>query len=402
MPKRTKLVFDRNLDDTQKYNIYRDGNSGVTSASELIMEIAQPAAETTVKDVVGETLTPDTDYLVYTAGHQSIINDATNFPITVYVNGTEETAGFTVNYTKGLVTFDVALTVDDTVTMDYSYDAVEVLDDDGSQANVTFLGTMAEDVTAPDIPANPSLVADGANNKAVLGWDAVTDDNGDEFFYKVEAEDGAGNRSTLTAEVSATLKEGLAANPYILEESADGGTTWNVNSELATTSFEELDVDTTAPDPASDVSSNTVKGSTAGTADATLTWTNPATDNGTLSNAYRLKAQDAVGNVSSPTAEIAPVEVVSGLNNILIKRKVDDGSYPTFEDTTSEIVLDTTDFATESVVDSGLADDTVYNYAIFVTDNAGNVSTATTVQATVSDLTDPGTVTGLTAEEVTV
>jgi hypothetical protein len=401
MPKRTKLVFDRNSDDTQKYNVYRGNQTGVTSSSELVMEISQPAAQSVIKDVVGETLSADAEFLVYTAGHKNIINDGTNYPVTVYVNGTEQTTGFTINYLLGKVTFDVALTVNDVITMDYSYDAVEVLDDDGTQTNVTFLGTVAQDLAAPDIPANPGIVGDDANNKAIVSWDGVLADNGSQYFYKVEAEDEVGNKSTLTAEVAAVLTEGLHANPYVLEKSEDGGNTWSIVGEFSTTSYEETGVDTTAPDGvASLVSTVTEVGDPLKPA-VQLTWQNPADDNETMSLTYRVKSQDANGNVSSPGAAVGPVPVSTGLKRVFIKRKVDDGTYPTNNDT-SLVVFDSTDFTNQSFVDLDVAEDTIYNYSVFVEDNAANVSVAATVQASVGDFTAPETVTGLAAEEVTI
>ena len=39
----------------------------------------------------------------------------------IYINGTEQTTGFTIDYQAGSVTFDTALTSTDTVTVDYSY-----------------------------------------------------------------------------------------------------------------------------------------------------------------------------------------------------------------------------------------------------------------------------------------
>lgn len=398
MPQRAKLLFDRNSDDTIKYNVYRDILSGVTTGSDKIMEIDQPAEQSNIKEVIGEELTPDGDYLIYTAGHQNWINDGINYPVTVYVNGTEETSGFTINYIQGKVEFDSALTVDDVVTVDYYYDAVEVLDDDGSQQGVTFLGAAAGDDMAPEVPANPSITGDNANIQAAVTWDSVID-QGREYFYKVEAEDDAGNTSTLTSEVSATLTEGLANNPYVVEVSEDGGSTWSVLEETSELQVIESNIDVAAPDTVATLSSSVTENE--GTGDIQLTWTNPAADNGSMSKMYRIRARDAAGNLSDYAEELSPVEVISGLDKIVIKRKIDDGSYPTFEDG-STVVTEIIDFATESFTDAGLDDENTYNYSIFVIDKAGNVSDRATVQAAIGDTVDPETVTGLTAEEVTV
>lgn len=396
MSKRTKLVFDRNNDDTVKYNVYRDKEAGVTSSSELVMEVSQPDAQTVIKEITDEVLEADGDYLVYTAAHQNIIEDETDYPIVVYVNGTEETEGFSVNYVLGTIEFDSALTADDTVTLDYAYDAVEVLDDDGSQENVTFIGSMAQDVAAPDVPANIDIVADDENNKVVVSWDEVTEDNGSEYFYKVEAEDDAGNKSTLTSEVSAVLTEGLSDTPYVLEKSEDEGETWSVVGEFDSTSYEETDVDTEAPDTVSSLASTVNEEPS-----VQLTWSNPDSDNETMSLSYRIKAQDKNGNVSDASTAVGPVGVATGIKRVFIKRKVDDGDYPTNDDD-SLVVFDETDLTQESFIDLEVEEETVYNYSVFVEDNAANVSKAATVQASVGDYTAPETVTGLSAEEVTI
>ena len=96
-------------------------------------------------------------------------------------------------------------------------------------------------------------------------------------------------------------------------------------------------------------------------------------------------------------AAVESVEVKSGLDKIVIKRKIDDGTYPEYNDS-SDVVVEITDFEIETYTDAGLADGTGYAYSVFIVDKAGNVSEAATVQAFVTDVTSPSSVTGLQAK----
>lgn len=395
MAKRIKIIFDRNNDDTAKYNIYRAIEPEVTQSDELILEVAQPESGTNTIQVENEELSTS-DYLTYEAYHKKWIEDDTNYPIVVTVNDTVQETDYTIDYENGQIIFDVALNSDDIVKASYFYDGVMVLDDDGEQEGVTFLGSVAIDDVPPIVPQDPSIIADNENNQAIISWEEITD-QGRIYFYKVEAEDEAGNKSTLSTEASAEVTEGLDDLPYIVEVSSDNGETWSIYEETSDLQVLEELVDDAAPDTVTDLTSSITLNSDQGTGDVQLSWTNPESDKGSMSAIYRIKSKDAAGNESDYTAELGPVEVISGLQKIVIKRKLDDGTYPTFEDE-STVVTEITDFNVDSYDDLNLDDQSIYNYSIFVIDNADNISTAATVQADIGDATSPDTVTGVEAE----
>ncbi|MEW6769994.1 MAG: hypothetical protein AB1330_01190 [Bacillota bacterium] len=66
--------------------------------------------------VTGETLTADATYTVYTAAHSFKPGS-----VTVYVNGTAQTTGFTLDEAAGTVTFASPLLSTDVVTADYTW-----------------------------------------------------------------------------------------------------------------------------------------------------------------------------------------------------------------------------------------------------------------------------------------
>jgi len=394
VPKVIRLSFDRNLDDTIKYNVYRDVSPGIDRTNEKVMEIVQPLALTNIEQVKGEVLTGDTNFLTYKGLHRNWVNDDENYPVKVFINGVPQASGFEVDFADGRIVFDVALAADDVVAADYHYDAVVALDIAEEQPGVTMLGAPAKDKAAPTAPKNLSIVANPLTNEAILTWQESTD-QGTKYFYKVEAEDEAGNYSAMTAEVDVTLTAGLHQKPYIIESSKDGES-WEVVRETDELQYVEAAVDVTPPETVAELTASVTAEPNAGFGDVTLTWINPSDDCGTLSKRYRVRARDAEGNYSSYAA-VESVEVKSGLDKIVIKRKIDDGTYPEYNDS-SDVVVEITDFEIETYTDAGLADGTGYAYSVFIVDKAGNVSEAATVQAFVTDVTSPSSVTGLQAK----
>ena len=86
-------------------------------------------------------------------------------------------------------------------------------------------------------------MANPLTNEAILTWQESTD-QGTKYFYKVEAEDEAGNYSAMTAEVDVTLTAGLHQKPYIIESSKDGES-WEVVRETDELQYVEAAVDVT-------------------------------------------------------------------------------------------------------------------------------------------------------------
>ena len=179
----------------------------------------------------------------------------------------------------------------------------------------TYLGPEPYDNLGPDTPTGIGLVKDDALNRATLSWNALAGDNGVNYYYRVRAIDDAGNFSDLSNEDEGLIISGLAADPYLVEASADGSTGWAQVSAQNTTSFVEQDIDVAGPDPVTDEASTVAGTATEGKVDITLDWTNPTKDNGTNSKHYRVRAVDANGNHSDYTAVQEAVEVVTGITH---------------------------------------------------------------------------------------
>lgn len=382
---RIRLTFDRNLDpETAYYNIYRRTEPKVTSQDRLVMTVAQPASPNLIA-ISGEQLTrvgPGR----YRARHRQWLAEA--IP-TVLVDGSVPLVGYRVERETGTIYFDEAIDHRLIVSASYHFDGVQVLDHDGEQPGVTFHGPVAYDQAPPGVPATVSLLADDANERVVLMWTAPPS-AGTRFFYRIEAVDHEGRKSKLSIEQSALVVENLDSVPFVIERSWDLGGTWTRATRTNKTIFVEQYAGLAPASALTDVSAQVELVLSSGTAGVRFDWTLPAPQR-IESPLYRVRAISKNQIISEPSGPVGPVTALAGVEAIVVRRKLWDGAYPTYDGTDAETVAAVPGSDT-TFLDTGVPDESTWAYALYVK-SGGLVSAPVCVKVEIGDASSPDPVT---------
>lgn len=387
--KRVQLTWSRNQDDnTKKYRIFRAIHKGVTRKDALIMEVDHIVVPKPI--AVTENLLIRTEAQIYQSKYKNIMPESDEFPIVVTINGTNINdlgVGYGVAYEEGQFIFDVDFALGDEVIASYFIDGLRVLDtDEVTQEGVTYFGPTARDRTENSVPSNLSLLPDASTGRLELTWsDAST--IGQQFSYRIEAIDEFGNFSILSEEEFIFLKEGLSNEGYVVERSFDGSN-WHTVAKQIEPKYFEYGVDTEPPSPATNVLSSVNLHLGEGTADIILSWNAAGPGISSVSPRYRVRSVSAMGIVSASSSVVGPVYLTSEIKKYVIRRKVYDGAYPTFDGNDAD-VIGSTDGTTLTYTDKEVSDNTSFAYSIFTVDAADNHSLAATILVEVGDATSP-------------
>lgn len=390
--RRIRLIFSRNHDDnTKAYRIYRSTKSPVTRKDTLVMEVAHPQVPKPVR-ITGDVLAMETSY-AYRARFPRLMPNSEAYPIVAYVNGLDvRQLGITFEVDEdGLFLFSTSFSESDVITADYYLDALSVLDtDEVEQEGVTYYGPPARDLLEAAPPENVYLQAYADSLAVQLSWESSTK-GGQPYHYRVEAVDKYGNFSFLSPEVTIVLNE-TDDEQYIIERSVDG-INWEAVARQYTRTYIEYVADTNPPDVPKNLQAQVVLKHGTGKADVHLAW--EAADEGppSASPQYRVRAVSSQEVVSEPSLVVGPIYLASPINGYVIRRKVYDGSFPSFAGSDA-ITVGHTDAQTVQVVDTDVDDNTVYAYAVFAVDKANNPSMAATILVDVGDATSPPPVSG--------
>ncbi|MNP22503.1 hypothetical protein D3C76_1151770 [compost metagenome] len=113
---------------------------------------------------------------------------------------------------------------------------------------------------------------------------------------------------------------------------------------------------------------------------------------------YRVRAQNRVGITSDPSAVVGPIPFKVELDYILIRRKMYDGSLPSYDGIDAETVAKITDISATQFIED-VPDNTQYVYGLWVVDKGGNYSAIASTTIFIGDATAPITPLNLKARE---
>lgn len=385
--KRIQLTWSRSQDDkTKSYRVFRATTPNVTRKELLVMEVAHNIVPAPIS-VQGEVLKKKENNS-YEAKYKNIMPDQDHYPVQLFLNGTDVTQlgiHYGVDYENGMFIFGTAFNDSDEVVASYYIDGVRVLDtDEIEQEEVKYFGPTARDRTEAPIPENVTLFPDHPNGRVILSWpDSST--TGQPFHYRVEAIDEYGNFSMLSHEESIFLKEGLDNKGYLVERSFDN-VSWHNIARQAENEYIEYGIDQEPPAPATNLQESVELNYSERTGDVTLSWDAALGGTPSASPFYRVRTISALGTLSRPSAVVGPVYLTSEVTHYIIRRKVFDGTYPTFDGNDATTVGQS---ETLLFTDANVPDNTAYGYSIYSIDAAGNHSIAATIKAEIGDATPP-------------
>ena len=361
------------------------------------MEVEHTILPTPVK-VVKDKLTLSEEGF-YLSKYKNIIEDPVNYPTEITYNGIPiESLAIEagIEGERGVFYFPHTFSPSDDIVATYWIDAIRVIDtDEIEQKRVTYMGPSARDRTESTIPDNVSLLPEPDNGRIKLFWaDSMT--LGQAYYYRVEALDEHGNFSVLSIEEGTVIREGLDVEGYIVERSFDGAN-WYVVSSQASTEYFEYGVDLFPPDAPIGLAHKEILHLGLSRGDVQLKWAKPGLGSPAISGMYRIRARTTLGTVSPPSIFVGPVYLTSTIKRYVIRRKVYDGTYPTYAGNDA-VTVGIVNAGELSFVDYAVPDETEYGYAVYALDAAENVSLASTVLVTVGDATPPPKVSGFRAK----
>lgn len=352
----------------------------------MVMEVEHPMLPVPAQ-VTNDVLTKHENGY-YLSNYQSIMPDEETYPISITLNGIEiSTLGIsvTIMHEEGIFLFSTTFAPEDEVLATYHIDGLRVVDaNDSPQEGVNYFGPAARDRTESTVPINLVLIPEHTNGRVVLKW-AQSVTAGQQYYYRVEATDAYGNFSELSLEDSVFLHEGLAYEGYLVERSYNG-TDWGIVSSQGAEEYVEYGIDRDAPNPPLNVESLVTLNNGQSTADVQVTWQEGSLGQAAVSPMYRVRSVSALGGVSLPSEVVGPVYLISTIDRYVIRRKINDGSIPTY-DGPDAITVGVTDHLTLQITDLAVVHMTDYIYGVYAIDKAGNVSMAATTIASIGDAT---------------
>jgi hypothetical protein len=379
---RSSLIFDRNQgDETVRYQVYRGLKYPVSRQDRLIMTIEQP------EDI--HPISIEDDHLQrigagrYRSAHRNWIAESE----VIKVNAAETEVAYSIDHATGVVTFEEIFEPADVVEASYDFDGIHVLDHTGQQpmAGVTFHGPYAYDQSPPTAPIDVTIEADDVNDRVVVRWE-VAPSPGTIFYYRVEARDEDSRSSLLSVTRSGRLLDNLDGAPFQVEQSFDAGLTWEVLGRTHRPAWVTPYASWGTPVPAGNVGASATLDALSETGEVTMTW--DLIVPGLIDSAsYRISAISKNQFFSEVSQTVGPVEATNTIESIVIRRKISDGSFPTYGGGDAETVAEL-DGDAITFVDEDLADETVWAYSIYVLNAVGGVSTAATVLVSLGLSTD--------------
>jgi hypothetical protein len=389
-----RLTFDRNHDPlTKMYRVYRSTDPHVSRNSTHVMDIMDPGQPNPIR-VTGEVLKQITTRS-YKMAHKNVFPSLKDMAVNIYVNGEDASSqgfNYTLDLKNGVVKFNLPLPKGSVVTADYSFDGIQVIDYDVPQTGVRYYGPVAQDRSKPGPPRNLSIVPDPDRNRIVLTYQPGTV-GGQKFYYRIEATDGNTLFSELSKTVGTYVYEGYADHGYVIEKSMDGQV-WSVIARTNELQYADYGVDKAPLNAVSGLTASVQLNEGQGTGNVTLTWENPLVDPAAASGLYRVRVISQAGIYSDPTDPVGPVYLATKPWKIVIRRKKNDGSVPSYDGSDAITVTEITDMTQNGFVDVA-PDKTEWCYAVYRVDRGGNYSMASTVVVPIGDATPPAKVTGV-------
>lgn len=395
--KRVQLTWSRVKDENIKYyRVYRGTKPNVKRSDTLVMEVAHfitPKPIAVPLDVLKRV-----DDLSFQMRYKNLMPHQQDYPTKIFLNGIqleELNISYGVDVDNGVVYLGAMIGQADELTASYYVDGVRVYDSNEiEQPGVKYRGPVARDRTENDIPTNVSIHPEEQNGRIRIQWkDANT--QGQDYFYRVEAVDENGNFSVLSVESSVFLREGLAAEAYIVERTYDG-INWRVVGTTGGPEYYEYGIDTHPPAAPTKLTANAMLQAGEGRGSITLNWEGAGRGIDSITGKYRIRSRSSLGVISSPSDVIGPVYLTSSIAKYVIRRKIYDGSYPTYKGNDA-VTVGIVGKDVLSFVDIGAADEQTYAYAVYAVDAADNVSAAATLTVTLGDASPPEKVSGLRA-----
>lgn len=401
MTYRVRLRWNRNQDkETRYYRVYRSESPNILDKNRMeyfIMKVAHPEAINPVT-VNNELLKRKTNRS-YSLENKYILTDeivGTSFPFIIRVNGQIRT-DFTLDKLEGVVLFDNPLEKDDVVIAEtYTFDGVYVWDYPIEEEGKEYYGPDAKDLSPPAPPTNVRMEPDFERNRIIIRWNQ-TEPTGKKFYYRIDAMMNEDKYSSLSEWRIVTLREPLADRPYLIEKSIDG-IEWRQIARTQLNVFYEYMIDRIAPEPIRGLKYSIYMYPNNSLAQISLTWDKPI--NNLLSDTalYRIRAVNKVGAVSEPSAIVGPIPFQVGLDKIIIRRKVYDGTLPSFDGSDAITVGEITDLNQLTFKDE-VKDNQEYTYGFWIIDKAGNRSAVSVIKVDVWDATPPAIPTILSIDE---
>jgi hypothetical protein len=400
MPRRVRLTWNRNQDlETEYYRVFRDDEPGILQGKnmdKLVMKVFHPKTINPVT-IEGERLRRISD-TTYQLAHKNILLSHKNdsFPFEIEVDGLPN-INFVLDREEGKVIFDSPLSPESIVTaVRYTFDGVQVWDYEIEEALKVYYGPEAKDTTRPNAPTGLQLIRDIENNRVILKWDTATV-NGKILYYRIDAAIDDQRYSKLSETKHVLLREPLADRPYIVERS-DDNKKWIEVAKVSTNEYYEYAIDRTAPPPIRNLDYIVFLGTGSGKAQIKLQWSEVKDDTVATTSMYRVRARNKVGVISDPSVIVGPIELNVGISHLLIRRKIKDGTLPSYDGLDAETVATITDISITSYMEE-VEDNHEYTYGIWVVDKAGNYSTITFTDIYVGDTTPPAIPLDLHAKE---
>lgn len=400
MPNRIRLTWNRNQDtETQYYRVFRDEQPNIdhkNSLDRIVMKVDQPKHVNPIK-VTDEKLTRESER-TFAIAHNNILLElnGVSYPFSVTVDGTERD-DFTLDVGEGKVIFDDVIdTGADVRVPEYTFDGIQVWDYEIEEEGKTYYGPEAKDTAPPMTPENLTIEKDTEKNRLILKWDAVSP-IGKIYYYRVDAAIDNQRYSKLSLLRNAFIKEPLADRPYLVERS-DDGKRWVEIARLKTNVFYEYMIDRQAPNAITGLKADAFLYLNRGDAQVTLTWDRVRDDTQSRTSMYRVRAQNRVGITSDPSPVVGPIPFKVELDHILIRRKMYDGSLPSYDGIDAQTVAKITDMSATKFIED-VQDNMQYVYGLWVVDKGGNYSAIASTTIFIGDATAPITPMNLKARE---
>ena len=376
MAKRVRLQFDRNKDiRTEYYYVYRSTEPSIHRHTPRIMKIKQIP---TPNPVFTQDIAKRIDERTYQLSHRGIFKDLL---CEIYVNGEIALLDTYILYEEeGIIRFTEDRKESDIVTAQYYFDGIEVIDDFTGSGFLTveYYGPPAEDMAAPPVPTNLQMTVRSSEGEVELSY-SIPENEGQTFYYSIEARNEKGDYSLLSPLISVHLKEEVA---QVLVEASTDGITWSLIGTSSDTFYVDAHGDTEPPEPLNQAAVSSTP-SSQGKAIVTFTWETPLKNEKiSFSPRYRVRTQLANGVVSEASQPIGPELIRSDLEKIVILAKANTDVFPTYNDPTATTVAEITDYNSGQYSYEAIAG-RKYHYSLFVVDKSGNYSIATTLSITV-------------------
>jgi hypothetical protein len=379
--RRVRLCFDRNQDrTTRSYRIYRSTSSGVSNRSPLIMRVAHPRKVNYI-DYNDLTIMRTTS-TVYKLSHSHI----NPIGIQVRVNNTI-VSEVSIDYLNGILKFDNPLFDTDVVTSTYEFDGVEIIDDSAEQeAMLQYLGVPAVDNSLPHAPVNLTMVVTSDYTNAHITFTA-SGLSGVQFYYCIEAINDKGYTSKTSREMSIYLQEGV--DYYRIESRMNPADEWTLEKTTVTTAVDIFGMDREPPESLQDLTHTITPIQNSGLATIDFTWTTPLLNAKVrVTPMFQIKSVSREGIISEPSITLGPIMGKSPLSKLVIRRKVYDGTYPSFSGLDATDVVTITDLNISQYTDT-LQSAINWAYSFFIMDLSENLSPVVTLQLNVPDTIPP-------------